>query len=132
MTEQPSRSDLYAVLGVARDAAQGHLDHAYRALVRRYHPDSRAITEPAQAVTDDTRLRQILAAYAVLGSPDRRADYDQHNPTPSPPARDRPIHVHKHRAADQPLLRAGPVHWYPSPATCEPPHASLPEMTTEG
>lgn len=43
---------------------------AYRALIRRYHPDANRSAEAAE------RARAINAAYAVLGDPGRRADYD--------------------------------------------------------
>ena len=57
MTGHESSSDLYAVLGVPRDAPQTLIDHAYRAAVRRNHPDTRAAADAAQAVIADTTLR---------------------------------------------------------------------------
>lgn len=62
---------------------------AYRALMRRYHPDANASAEAAE------RARSINAAYAVLGDPDRRAGYDalraQHEIPPLRPRRTGPI-----------------------------------------
>ena len=43
---------------------------AYRALMRRYHPDADPSSEASQ------RAQAINAAYAVLGDPDKRARYD--------------------------------------------------------
>lgn len=43
---------------------------AYRALMRRYHPDTDPSREAAQ------RAQALNAAYAVLGDPDKRARYD--------------------------------------------------------
>ena len=43
---------------------------AYRALIRRYHPDTDPSREAAQ------RAQALNAAYAVLGDPDKRARYD--------------------------------------------------------
>ena len=114
---KPGR-DLYAVLGVPRDATHTDLVHAYRALVRRHHPDSRTTTDPDQASTDDATLRLIQAAYAVLRNPDERAAYDRRNP-PRPTAA-RTVNVHSGPSATRPLvdppLRAGPVYWKPPPS----------------
>jgi len=106
---------LYAVLGVPPDASHSDLVHAYRALVRRHHPDSRTTTDPDQASTDDATLRLIQAAYAVLRNPDERAAYDRRNPSPPTVARTvngRPAPSPPWPLADPPL-RAGPVYWTP-------------------
>ena len=87
-------SDLYAILGVPPNATPALIDQAYRALVRRYHPDSRITGDAALAVADDTKLRDVMAAYLVLGHPDRRADFDRSNRTITAPAVD--IRVHRH------------------------------------
>ena len=63
--------DLYAVLGVSPDATQEEIKKAYRALARRYHPDSG--TEVASA----ERFQEIQEAYRVLGDPVRRRAYDR-------------------------------------------------------
>ncbi len=44
---------------------------AYRALMRRYHPDADPSVEAAE------RAQAVNAAYAVLGDPDKRARYDR-------------------------------------------------------
>ena len=63
--------DYYEILGVARDAGQEEIKHAYRHLALRYHPDTNAgSTETAD------RFREISEAYAVLGDPDKRGSYD--------------------------------------------------------
>jgi curved DNA-binding protein CbpA len=97
-SEQP---DLYAILGVDPDASSEQISHAYRTLLRRHHPDTRPNTpsNPAQQPATEperghqARLQQVLAAYAVLHDPDRRADYDRHRqPNPAQPApQSRPI-----------------------------------------
>jgi len=63
--------NLYAVLGVPPDATEEEVKRAYRALARRYHPDS------GSASASTARFREIDAAYRVLGDPDRRRAYDQ-------------------------------------------------------
>ena len=93
------------------------IDQAYRALVRRYHPDSRTTGDAALAVADDTKLRDVMAAYLVLGNPDRRADFDRGNHANTAPAVDIRVHRHTRHRADAPSVSAGPVYWYrPAPA----------------
>src|ERR1700749_3416580 len=66
--------DPYLVLGVAPTAPQAEITHAYRTHLRAHHPDTR----PARSAhTADEHLRQVLAAYALLRDPARRADYDR-------------------------------------------------------
>ncbi|HHS97858.1 MAG TPA: VWA domain-containing protein [Chloroflexi bacterium] len=63
--------DPYEVLGVSPLATQEEIRRAYRALVRRYHPDSG--TEEASA----TRFLEIHQAYELLSDPARRRAYDR-------------------------------------------------------
>lgn len=60
--------DFYAVLGVPPDADTDEIARAYRSLAKRLHPDSGA--------GDDERFKEVAAAYAVLGDPRIRRDYD--------------------------------------------------------
>ena len=112
--------DPYAILGVTVEATGDDLDHAFRGLVRRHHPDTRAAEVDDDA---DQRLQEILNAYATLRDPIRRAAYDQAQAraaaprAPSPGPRfsaaapvSTPIRV-------DPAIRVGPVHWEPPPAT---------------
>jgi curved DNA-binding protein CbpA len=102
------------------------IDQAYRALVRRYHPDSRTTGDAALAVADDTKLRDVMAAYLVLGNPDRRADFDLGNRTLTAPAVDIPVHRHTRHRPDAPSLTAGPVYWYRPAPTVPDTHARTP------
>jgi hypothetical protein len=119
--------DPYLVLGVSPTATQEEITHAYRTRLRAHHPDTRP-APPSHTADDD--LRQILAAYALLRDPTRRAAYD-HATTPAatPPLRsphgptpgERPpvgrvqipiIHRTTHTTTadvSSPPLRAGPV-----------------------
>ena len=63
--------DHYAALGLSPTSEDVVIRAAYLALMRRYHPD----TNPSAAAA--ARTRAINAAYAVLGDPERRADYDE-------------------------------------------------------
>jgi curved DNA-binding protein CbpA len=121
------KPDPYLVLGVKPTATQAEITHAYRTRLRAHHPDTRHTPSSQSA---DEHLRQVLAAYALLRDPGRRADYDHVTsqtamPSPSNPfgstpgdhPLDRPIHIPiNHRSTTGPAagvpappLRAGPV-----------------------
>ncbi len=111
-TEQP---DLYAILEVPATATTAEISHAYRALLRRHHPDTRVLDDESHSDVSDTALQQVLAAYTVLRDPARRADYDREITPPTPPARSRPPQTPHHVGAyDQPPIVAGPVRWHHS------------------
>jgi DnaJ-class molecular chaperone len=103
--------DPYLVLGVSRTASRADIANAYRQLVRRYHPDSRA--SGAHTADSDTALMRIMAAHMILEDPDRRAEYDRQHPEPR---------VRSHHYPPTPLtwigrrpnldLRVGPVRWH--------------------
>lgn len=63
--------DYYATLGLSPASEDVVIHAAYRALIRRYHPDGNASAAAA------ARARAINAAYAVLSDPAKRADYDE-------------------------------------------------------
>ena len=60
----------YVVLGIAEDADRETIRSAFRAMVRRYHPDARA------GASSDAFLR-VVEAYETLSDPARRRAYDQ-------------------------------------------------------
>lgn len=64
----------YELLGVPPNATPQEIKTAYRNLARQYHPDVRDTDEDAHA---DEMLKQINAAYEVLGDPLKRARYDR-------------------------------------------------------
>ena len=71
----------YEVLGVAPDAASSEVRRAYLRLAREHHPD--------RSGGDPDRMRAVNAAWAVLGDPVRRRQYDldeaRRRPPPAPP-----------------------------------------------
>ena len=67
-----SKRDYYEVLGVARDASAADLKKAYRRLAMKYHPDRNPDDVEAQE-----KFKEAKEAYEVLGSPEKRAAYDQ-------------------------------------------------------
>lgn len=69
--------DYYATLGVTPDADQAVIRAAWKALLRKYHPDT------AQGVPDAAdRTRAFNAAWAVLGNSNRRIAYDLQRAAP--------------------------------------------------
>ena len=61
----------YSVLNVAPDAEPVVIEAAYRALMKKYHPDQGG--EPSKSAPS---AAEINNAFAVLRDPQRRADYD--------------------------------------------------------
>jgi len=59
----------YTVLRVPEDANPAAIRHAYRTLVRRFHPDA-GIGSSAQ------KFREVTEAYDVLSDPQRRHHHD--------------------------------------------------------
>ncbi len=64
----------YELLGVPPTATPQEIKTAYRNLARQYHPDVRHTEEDSHA---DEMLKQVNAAYEVLGDPLKRARYDR-------------------------------------------------------
>ena len=75
--------DPYRVLQVDASADSGAIRAAYRALAAVYHPDH-------AGADGESRMREINAAWEVLGDPQRRAAYDtehrRNRPAPVPAA----------------------------------------------
>ena len=72
----PEALDPYTVLGVSPSATPAEIAHAYRLKLRAEHPDTRS-TGAATARVADEQLQRLLAAYAILRDPVRRAAYDR-------------------------------------------------------
>jgi molecular chaperone DnaJ len=64
-------TDLYAMLGVSRDADQATIRKSFKKLARELHPDVNK--DPAA----QERFKHVTAAYEVLGDEQRRALYDE-------------------------------------------------------
>jgi hypothetical protein len=67
---------LYDVLGVEVDASGTELRHAYHRRARVLHPDRHADAPEAQRLVTESAMRQLNAAWEVLGDPVRRDRYD--------------------------------------------------------
>ena len=62
----------YAVLEVSLQASQEEIKKAYRKLALQYHPDRNQGSRQAEQ-----RIREVNAAYEILGDPDARKAYDR-------------------------------------------------------
>jgi hypothetical protein len=62
--------NFYHILQVSPDANQGVITAAYRRLARQYHPDMN------EESSDAVRMKELNAAFEVLGDPAKRAAYD--------------------------------------------------------
>lgn len=89
--------DYYATLRVSPDADAAALRRAYRALMRRYHPD---VNKDADA---GTRCHAINEAYECLRDPGKRADYDAMRWAAPFQARYRSASHHSYRHTAPPL-----------------------------
>jgi len=92
----------YSVLGISRFADQDAIRHAFKAQVRRSHPDMGVGSSPE-------RFRDAVEAYEVLSDPSRRREYD-HTLPPNRTGRAEPLIP----------TQGNPSHAYSQPVTVDP------------
>lgn len=69
--------DHYRVLGVQATASAAEVRKAYLQHARRHHPDRHQASPPAVRAEHDRAMREVNAAWAVLGDVQRRRRYDE-------------------------------------------------------
>ncbi|HWF60192.1 MAG TPA: DnaJ domain-containing protein [Nitrospira sp.] len=62
----------YEILGVSREASDEDIKKAYRKLAFDHHPDRNPHVKDA-----DERIKEINAAYEIVGDPEKRRSYDR-------------------------------------------------------
>ena len=67
-----ARMDYYRILGVSREASDEDIKKAYRKLVFQHHPDRNPDSKDAEA-----KIREINAAYEIVGDTEKRRSYDR-------------------------------------------------------
>jgi len=65
--------EYYQILGIPRNATKAQIKKAYRKLAMQYHPDR----NPGKEQWANEKFKEINEAYAVLGDPEKRRQYDQ-------------------------------------------------------
>ena len=65
--------DYYQVLGVTKGADTEQIKKAYRKLAMQYHPDR----NPGKEKWANEKFKEINEAYAVLGDPEKRKQFDR-------------------------------------------------------
>ncbi|HWO41416.1 MAG TPA: J domain-containing protein [Candidatus Eisenbacteria bacterium] len=77
--------NFYELLGVAPTASLDEIKSAYRELVKRHHPD--LFSNERDKNRANEKLLRINQAYAVLGDPARRREYDERRAARAEPRR---------------------------------------------
>ena len=67
-----ARMDYYRILGISREASDEEIKKAYRKLVFQHHPDRNPDSTDAEA-----KIREINAAYEIVGDTEKRRSYDR-------------------------------------------------------
>ena len=68
-----AKKDYYKILGIKQDADQDTVKKTYRKLAMQYHPDR----NPGSEKMANEKFKEINEAYAVLGDPEKRRQFDQ-------------------------------------------------------
>ena len=66
--------DLYDILEVSPHASIEVINHAYKALTKKWHPDGHREEFRIQA---EEKFKEINIAYEILSNKEKRSEYDQ-------------------------------------------------------
>lgn len=74
MSSSAAQLDYYKILGVSYQASPAEIKRAYRAAMKRSHPDR---LEPELRAGAEARARELNEAFRVLSKPESKRRYDQ-------------------------------------------------------
>lgn len=66
------KRDYYEVLGIGKSASDDEIKKAYRACVKKYHPDLHPDDKDCEE-----KMKEVNEAYECLSDPDKKSKYDQ-------------------------------------------------------
>lgn len=72
-----NQQDLYAILGLNKNATDDEIKKAYKKLAKKYHPDLNRDKSEEDKKAAEAQMKKINVAYDILKDPDKRARYDQ-------------------------------------------------------
>jgi len=70
--------DLYAILGVDKNASEDEIKKAFRKLSLKYHPDRQGGKSDKEKQEAEEKMKEISAAWAVLSDPEKKRQYDMY------------------------------------------------------
>jgi curved DNA-binding protein CbpA len=76
VSEPADERTWYQVMGLAPSASAPEIRAAYLRLARNLHPDRHVTATPTERRLAERRMREVNAAWAVLGDASARASYD--------------------------------------------------------
>jgi DnaJ-class molecular chaperone len=106
--------DPYSVLGVSRSADDDQIKQAFRALAKRFHPDT-----PEGSADNGRRFTDLSIAYEILGNQVKRRSYDRgeidahgnpkpgYTPRPEPAAAEEELDLGDVTTAERPQAKNG-------------------------
>ena len=70
--------DLYAILGVDKNASEDEIKKAFRKLSLKYHPDRQGGKSDKEKQEAEEKMKEISAAWTILSDPDKKRQYDMY------------------------------------------------------
>jgi DnaJ-class molecular chaperone len=68
--------DYYSILGIPATSTPEQIKDAYRSLVKKFHPDARAVSKGVAHEPNVEKFRNVVEAYSVLSVRESRVSYD--------------------------------------------------------